>query len=309
MIKTSVILVNFNGLEFLPNCLDALHQNISKDCEVIVVDNCSTDESVSYMQRHHQWIRLIISPTNLGFTGGNNLGALHALGEYLFLVNVDTVFKSGFSQLISIADAQSDFGVLGCRLFYGNGSQQRTIGLKNTPTSLAMSWFPVPFVSQYFAQTAPKASSLYSQDLIDVAWVSGAALLTKKDIWDAIGGLDSDMFMYMEDMDYCNRVEAAGYKVLYTSRCLMLHFEGGGREWIGERAVCNSVRSSLIYISKRHNKFTHLYFRAFYSLILFVRSSAHFLLWLFRIDKLGLEKASAFISGVRILLLPLQLHK
>ena len=302
MIKVSVILVNFNGLEFLPNCLDSLQKSLAKDCEVIVVDNASTDGSVSYLRREHQWIRLITSPVNLGFTGGNNLGASHALGEYVFLVNVDTVFESGFSQLMSTADDQSDFGVLGCRLFYGDGRQQETIGLENTPTGLAMSWFPLPFVSRYFPRTLSKVSSLYSQDLTDVAWVSGAALLTKKDIWDAVGGLDSDMFMYMEDVDYCDRVRAAGYKVSYTSLCSMVHFEGSGREWIGERAVCNTMRSSLIYLSKRHNKIMLLYFRALLSLILFARSSAHFSFWLFRRDKLELEKASGYLSGIRILL-------
>ncbi len=293
----SVVIVNYNGLDFLDDCLSSLRAHLSGAFEVIVVDNGSEDGSVEWMKKHHSWVRLIRSVRNLGFTGGNNLGAQLARGEYLLLLNTDTVVQTSLEPMLDLMRGNPAIGALGCTLHYGDGRLQESIGYAHTLSRLICSWLPLKRVFpriKTFRRTAYPASSQYSQPLASVDWVSGACLLTPLALWRRLGGFDESYFMYVEDVDYCRRVTDAGYTVAYSSCARVTHLEGAGRTWVGRRAVLNSAHSYLIFARKYFKLWERIVLRMLLPVVFASRAAVCLLgsgLWR---DRNGHEKARAF---------------
>lgn len=293
----SILIVNFNGKDFLGPCLDSISIHVTVPHEIIVVDNASRDGSVDYLKQNYPTVRIIESPVNSGFTGGNNLAAKEARGRYLLLLNNDTVICSSVDPLIDLLESKAEVGVLGCRLIYGDGRQQESVGYMPSVLSLVLSWTPLTRFfprSAKFRRTVRADSALYGQKYSEVEWVSGAFLLTRAELWHQLGGLDEHYFMYMEDTDYCRRVRDFGNKVLYSAACKVFHFEGAGRSWIGERAVLNSTDSYLVYVRKFHGMVAVVILRMLLSQVFIARSLAYFITSVFGMDSNGYEKASAY---------------
>lgn len=293
----SIIIVNFNGKAFLGPCFDSIRKNVILSHEIIVVDNASHDGSVEYLKHNYPAVRVIPSSVNLGFTGGNNLAAKEAKGRYLLLLNNDTVICSSVESLVNLMESKKNVGVLGCRLFYGDGRQQESIGYIPNVLSLVFSWTPLARLfprSNKFRRTVSADSELYGQLHSEVEWVSGAFLLTRAELWKQLNGLDERYFMYMEDTDYCRRVRDAGHKVLYSASCEVIHFEGAGRSWIGERAILNTTNSYLVYFRKFHGATAVSILRILLSQVFIARSSAHYICHVFGSDCNAFKKAVAY---------------
>ena len=113
----SVIIVNWNGLSHLPDCLGSLSEQTFRDFEVILVDNGSVDESVSFVEEHYPWVKLVPLNENTGFSGGNNHGLQHAVGDYIVTLNNDTRVEPDWLEvLVKTADTHPDAGMVGCRI-------------------------------------------------------------------------------------------------------------------------------------------------------------------------------------------------
>ncbi len=296
-VMLSILIVNFNGKDFLGSCLDSIRKHVTVPYEIIVVDNASHDGSVDYLEKNYPAVRVVANTVNLGFTGGNNLAAKEAKGRYLLLLNNDTIICSPVDPLIDLMESKAEVGVLGCRLIYGDGRQQESVGYMPSVLSLVLSWTPLARLfprSAKFRRTVSADSALYGQTCSEVEWVSGAFLLTRAGLWRQLDGLDEHYFMYMEDTDYCRRVRDAGNKVLYSAACQVIHFEGAGRSWIGERAVLNSTDSYLVYVRKFHGLIAVVVLRMLLSQVFIARSLAHFITSVFGMDSNGYEKASAY---------------
>lgn len=296
-VTLSILIVNYNGKNFLAPCFESIYQFVTVPFEIIVVDNASSDDSVSFIKRNHPTVKLLESPVNRGFSGGNNLAAKSARGRYLLLLNNDTVICSSLTPLIKILDSENSVGALGCRLFYGDGRQQESIGYIPSVSSLVLSWTPLARLfphSARFRRLVTSDSKLYEQPFSEVEWVSGACLLTPLILWQRLGGLDERYFMYMEDTDYCRRVQDAGYKTAYSASCEVTHFEGGGRSWVGERAVLNTINSYLVYVKKHYGTMSVIIFRILLAQVLAARSLAYFITATLSESLNGYEKSSAF---------------
>ncbi len=247
----SVVIVNYNGLAFLPGCLDSLHRAFSRFThEVIVVDNASSDGSQAWLIERRD-IRYIALSENTGFTGGNNVGVAAAEGRVVLLLNNDTLLQTPLDDMIAKALAPG-VGVVGCRLLYGDGRQQFSVGLDHQPLRIVLSWLGLekrhrlPDVFRRL-ETDP---TFYLVDHASVPWVSGAVLATPRALWQKLSGLDEEFFMYCEDVDYCKRARDAGFSVAYDSSVLVTHFEGAGKAWIGSAALLRTVRAYFIYLEK-----------------------------------------------------------
>jgi GT2 family glycosyltransferase len=140
----------------------------------------------------------------------------------------------------------------------------------------------------------PPGSPSYDRSCVDVDWVSGACLLTPRQVWEQLGGLDDRYFMYAEDADYCRRVRAAGLRVVFSNGCRVTHFEGAGRPWIGERAVLNTTRSYVIYTRKFSGRSGELALRMLMAPAFLLRSGTYLLMATLGRDMHGREKAHAF---------------
>ena len=249
--SVSVIVVNYNGLRFLEACLDGLQRAFERhDAEIIVVDNASTDGSLAWLRARAD-ITLVALTINTGFTGGNNAGARLARGDVLLLINNDTLVPGPLDALV---DAALDpvVGAAGCQLRYGDGRLQHSIGLAHTLPRLVLSWLGLEKHARAPAllRKYETAAEVYATAQGDVAWVSGACLATRRAVWERLGGLDDDLFMYCEDVDYGRRVHALGLRVVYSPAPVVTHFEGGGGPWIGSAALRRTARSYFIYTRK-----------------------------------------------------------
>ena len=301
----SILIVNFNGRHFLDECLMSIQEHAGVPHEIILVDNASSDGSAEYVRQVHPEVRLIVSQANLGFTGGNNLGARAAKGRYLLLLNNDTVIRSPIAPLIEKMEADAGIGVMGCRLLYGDGRLQESIGYTPNVLSLVLSWTPLASLfpgTKIFRRTVFRTSKLYEQKYVGVDWVSGACLLTRVALWEQLGGLDERYFMYMEEVDYCLRVRKTGYFVGYSSACQVTHFEGAGRPWVGERAVLNTADSYMVYIAKFHGRAAVLVLRALLAPVFALRALAYWAVYMMRLDSYGTEKSRAyFLAALKLI--------
>ena len=213
--KASVIVLSWNGKEYLPACLDAVLSQDYSDFEVIVVDNGSTDGSSELVRERYPEVRLLENDRNLGFAGGNNVGLRAANGDVLVLLNQDTQAEAGWLAALVSAIEAPDVGIVGSKALYPNGTIQHAGG----------------FVCGPRAETGhlgrgDEDDRRDSSEYRDVDFVTGAALAISRPVLSRIGLLDEGFYpAYYEDVDWCYRARAAGYRVLYTPEARLIHLE------------------------------------------------------------------------------------
>ncbi|WP_138432505.1 glycosyltransferase family 2 protein [Winogradskyella algicola] len=220
--KLSIIIVNYNGEKYLADCLDS----IEKQCcdflyEIIIWDNASKDNSIEFLQANYSdKVKLFASNDNLGFAGGNNAAAKHAKGDYLLLLNNDTILLNPLKSILDLMDRDSKIGVLGIKMLNGNRDYTISTGLLPEPYHLFyFKWFSI--INNEFA-----SGNFLSHNPIEVGWLSGSFLVTPKNLWDDIGGLDESFFMYVEDVDYNMEAAKRGYKRVFVPSLEYIHFVG-----------------------------------------------------------------------------------
>lgn len=298
----SILIVNYNGLRFLRPCLESVEKYVNCEHEVIVVDNASVDGSVDFLREHFPRVRLIASNTNTGFTGGNNIAAAAALGDYLLLLNNDTVVLSPIQSAID-AMAAPGIGIVGVHLQYANGTNQASAGYAHTPARLLLSWLGVSGISglpTVFRRVETR-ESFYRTDQRGLDWVSGAFLLTRRRLWNDLGGLDERYFMYVEDVDYCRRVNQAGYSISYVAAVDVLHYEGAGRLWIGEAALLRTMTSYSLYLKKYYKPLVARVTSTLLGGVMAVRAMAYLLSSFSSNSPVLLEKKVAYRKAARLL--------
>lgn len=302
MSMLSIIIVNYNGRHFLDDCLASIAACVTCPHEVIVVDNASSDGSVEHLRTHHPGVRLIESPTNTGFTGGNNLGVRQARGDLILLLNNDTVVQTDFAPALA-GFANPKTGVVGARLFYGDGRQQASVGYEHTPLRLVLSWLGlkrVGWLPNWFRRTE-ESVIFYDASHEGLAWVSGACLFTRKALWDRLGGLDERYFMYLEDVDYCRQVREAGYQVCYTPAVRVTHYEGAGRAWLGARALSNSMSSYVLFTRKHYGRVWAVAMRWALSGVMYARGLAYGVQRFWAPSEVLEEKLCGYLKAARLL--------
>lgn len=219
--ELSVVILNYKVPYHLLLCLQSVEKALKNiDAEIIVIDNASQDESCQLVQEHFPNVVLIQNKKNQGFSRGNNHGIKTAKGEYLCLLNPDTVVaENTFEKLLEFAEKHSDFGAIGPKLIDGTGNFLRE-SKRNIPT---------PKVA--FQKFLDNGKNYYANQLDEnengkVPVLTGACLLMKTSRYREIGGLDEDYFMYGEDIDLCYSFEKSGYENFYMGSKAVLHFKG-----------------------------------------------------------------------------------
>lgn len=217
----SIIVLNWNGKRFLENCIRSLLTQDYSSYEVLFVDNGSTDDSVEFVRKqfgNDPKLRIIALGYNFGFSKGNNLGMKQALGKYYIILNNDTEVEPNFvSELVNIADSDTQIGSVSCKILHYDGNVWFGQYFTNKG-------FIVPFFMQAFSKNYLNA--LYSHPSVNLA-NSGCAVLYRKDVIDNIGGFDEDFWSDWEDYDLGYRTNISGYQSVYTPTYLVLHLGGG----------------------------------------------------------------------------------
>jgi N-acetylglucosaminyl-diphospho-decaprenol L-rhamnosyltransferase len=247
----SIILVNYNGGEFLPDCLSSIEKFADGDCEVIIVDNRSTDNSVDLIREKFSAFELICHETNAGFGKANNLAVARARSEYLLFLNTDTILTEHTPRiLLEYLQQHPDVGAIGSRITFEDGSYQLSFGklpslivelLDKIRYALARKWHHL-FSGIYNRQYSTAR---------EVGWVTGACLMMRRDVFEKIGGFDESFFMYFEDKDICKRVREAGFKVVYYPNTSLIHLLGGSSQGV-KKSVNTYYRESQLYYYQKH---------------------------------------------------------
>jgi N-acetylglucosaminyl-diphospho-decaprenol L-rhamnosyltransferase len=256
MAVTSIILVNYNGSRFLDGCLKSIELLIdSSNCEVIIVDNFSIDDSITVIKDTLPSAKLICSSNNLGFGKANNLAVKHSQGEYLLFLNTDTLLTENTPKILSDYLIQhQDVGIIGPRINFEDGSYQLSCGKLPSLT--------VEFIDKIRYGIDKKwhhtCSNFYSKQysaVKEVGWLTGACLMIRRDVFTQLGGFDESFFMYFEDKDICNRADEAGWKVLYYPKTSLIHLLGGSSQNISKSINTYYRDSQLYYYQKHFGKF------------------------------------------------------
>ncbi len=299
----SVIIVNYNGRSFLETCLQALLQKLPFLHEIIIVDNNSSDGSREYLLESWPDVILICSPDNLGFARGNNLGARHARGRILLLLNNDTKVLEPLQPLLDYLERHPDTDIVGGRLRNPDGSIQTSVGYDHSPFRLLLTWM-LPHTSTWFIgwQIYERRPQFYQCDHPEVDWVSGAFLCIRRSTWLDISGFDQEIFMYVEDVDLCSRVRKLGKKVAFLADADTCHFEGSGKKGMTGNALMSTIDSYRLVLAKQYGNLTRNLTCAGLALIFLVRSWLYLITGVIHRDPVKTDKAGFYLRGAGRLL-------
>ncbi len=252
----SIIIVSWNVKTLLRACLQSLTAacqtapNLTS--EIIVVDSASSDGSPDMVRAEFPQVTLIASDQNLGYAGGNNTGAKNAAGQYLFILNPDTVLQpDALAKLINFMEDHPKTGAVGPKLLWPDGSVQSsrrrfpTVGSLFWESTLLGQWFPNNrYIQRYhMVDTSPDT-------LQQVDWVVGAAIFIRRAAWEQVGPIDQDFFMYFEETDWCYRCAKAGWDIYYLPTAEITHYEGKSSEQVVAARTIRFQRSKLRYTQK-----------------------------------------------------------
>lgn len=257
MIKLTVVIVNYNVKHFLQQCLHSVVRATTNiKSEIFVVDNNSTDNSVKMLQENFPQVTIIANKENLGFAKANNQAFRLAQGEYVLLLNPDTLVEEDtFEKIIRFMDNTADAGALGVKMINGKGEF-----LPESKRGL-----PIPSVAFYkifgLAKFFPKSKKFGSYHLTylsndkihSVEVLSGAFMFVRRTVLEEVGYLDEDYFMYGEDIDLSYKIIQKGYKNYYFPHTKIIHYKGESTKKSSINYVFVFYRAMQIF-AKKHFK-------------------------------------------------------
>jgi GT2 family glycosyltransferase/lipopolysaccharide/colanic/teichoic acid biosynthesis glycosyltransferase len=250
----SVVIVNYNVKAFLEQCLIAIERaRGALNIEIFIVDNASVDGSQAMVKKRFPYVRLIENNQNVGFSTANNQAIQKAQGEYILILNPDTLIQEDtLFVLKKHLDDNPKLGAVGCKLLNPDGSYQI-----NSRRS-----FPTPWVAFSrivgLSKLCPKSRLFGQYNLtyldpdteIQVDVLSGSLMMLRKKALDEVGLFDEDYFMYGEDIDLSYRIKKAGWQILYTPATKAIHYKGESTKKSEFSAITRFYSTMLIFIRK-----------------------------------------------------------
>jgi GT2 family glycosyltransferase len=228
--QLSVIILNYNVRYFLELCVLSVENALKNiDSEIIVVDNNSQDDSCEMMRSRFPNVKLIQNSENAGFPKGNNIGVTKAKGEYICILNPDTVVaEDTFEKVLAFAKKQNNLGIVGVKLIDGTGNF-----LPESKRGTPKPWVAFTKISglHKLFPKSPLFNKYYAQHLTEnqtgeVEILVGAFMVLKKELYEEVGGFDEDCFMYSDDIDLSYMVLQKGKTNYYFHETTVIHYKG-----------------------------------------------------------------------------------
>jgi GT2 family glycosyltransferase len=256
MIRISVIIVSYNTRDLLLDCLSSVYASEGDlDLEVFVVDNASSDGSVDVVGEYFPECTVIAGTENVGFSKANNKALRIATGDYILLLNPDTIMDANvLAAMTAYMEQNPDVGMCSCKLVLGDGSLDlacrrsfpsfwdgfcRAVGLS--------ALFPrIPLFTRY------NLTHLNENETYPVDAVNGAFMFTRREAVEEVGFLDEDYFMYAEDLDWCFRFGKAGWKVMYHPVATTVHFKGQSSKARSSAMIREMFKSTKLFYRKHY---------------------------------------------------------
>ena len=251
--KLSVVIVSYNVRSHLEQCLQSVQRALEgTEGEVFVVDNHSDDDSVETVRQHYPWVRLIENQENLGFAKANNQAIRQAQGDYILLLNPDTVVaEDTFHGVLAFMDEHPKAGGAGVMMCYEDGSRAPE-SRRALPTPWVAALKMMGFTKRYYLSDLP-----WDQPCrIEV--VSGAFCLLRHEAIKTVGLLDEDFFMYGEDIDLSYRLLKGGWENWYLPYSI-IHYKGRSTRKSDYRYVHVFYQAMLIFFQKHYSHLSIIY--------------------------------------------------
>lgn len=241
----SIIIVSFNTADLLKVCLESIYEKLKDfEFETVVVDNNSKDLSVEMIQDDFKKVNLIENKENVGFAQAVNRGAKKAKGGFLLFLNSDTKLRDdSLKEMVDFLKSHEKVAVVGGKLENTQGVTSSSYGKFLSLSQL----FKMLFLSERLLPTNKNSHTIKKVD-----WVSGGYMLIRKNVFDALNGFDERFFMYLEDMEFCLRVNKLGLEAYYYPNSAVLHLGQGSSN--REFAILNIYKGVLYFYKKHKNK-------------------------------------------------------
>lgn len=265
MADVSIIIVSWNVADLLAACLRSLQVvDNTYAQEIIVVDSASTDETVARVRQEFPEITLLPQTENLGFSRCNNIGLAKATGRHLLLLNPDTeVIGHAVDQMVAYLDAHPEVGIVGPHTLNTDHTTQSTrrrfptVPLAFFESTWLQPYTPKAWLDRYYMTDQPDTG------VFEVDWVQGSALMTRREVYQQIDGLDEQYVMFFEELDWCKRAKDAGWRVAYLGTAQIVHHGGKSTDQVVANKHIYFQRSKLHYFAKHHGSLIALVLRMF----------------------------------------------
>jgi O-antigen biosynthesis protein len=257
----SVIIVNFNVKDFLEQALYTIDKSLAYAAarcpgfasEIFVVDNASDDGSIDMVRKKFPHVVCIENKNNLGFARANNLALEKSSGRFILLINPDTIVQEDtIDSMMRSMETNPSIGMAGCKILNPDGTLQ--LACRRS--------FPRPWValtkitglsalfphSRLFGQY--NLTYLDPESSYEVDAISGSFMMLKREIYERVGGLDETFFMYGEDLDWCYRIQQAGWKIYYIPDTKIIHYKGESTRRSDIDAIRTFYQAMTVFVDK-----------------------------------------------------------
>ena len=254
--QLSIIILNYNVRYFLEQCVLSVQCALEQiDGEIIVVDNNSQDDSCAMMKQRFPNVKLIENKANFGFPKGNNIGVAHAKGEYICILNPDTVVSEDtFMKVLAFAKKQSDLGILGVKLIDGTGNflpeSKRGIPTPWVAFTKITGLYKIFHKSIIFGKYYAQHLSENETGKVDI--LVGAFMVMKWDLYNEIGGFDENCFMYSDDIDLSYMALKKGKSNYYFHETSVIHYKG--ESTVKDGTYMKRFQEAMNFFYKKHFK-------------------------------------------------------
>lgn len=265
--KLAIVILNWNGRKYLEQFLPSVLATSYSNCEVVVVDNGSTDDSVQFLQKNYASVRLVGFPLNYGFAKGYNEALKQVQADYYVLLNTDVEVSTHWLQPM-VELLETDKTIAACQpkiLSYGNKKLFDYAGA-------AGGWidkFGYPFARGRIFDVCEEDHGQYN-DPSWIFWASGAAMVIRSNIFREVKGFDEYFFAHQEEIDLCWRIQLAGYKLMSCPQSVVYHIGGGTLPRGNTKKTYLNFRNNQILLAKNlpwSQKWWKIPFRIFLDLV------------------------------------------
>ncbi len=247
----SIVIVSYNIKEYIISCIESIykHSKSNYNFEIVIVDNNSKDGTINSLINDFPKISLIKNKYNAGFSVAANQGVKICQGEYILILNPDTLFvEDTLGKLINVAKNQKKLGAIGPALINHNGVFQQSVWRNPSIINTLLSIFHLDLLNYKKNYKDKKFINISS-----VETISGAALFLKREIFNKLNGFNEKLF-WMEDIDFCFRINHMGYKTYYLPSAKIIHYSGKSAEKNYKVAISNQLLSKVKFFRIHHSK-------------------------------------------------------
>lgn len=247
--KVAVVILNWNGKAFLAQFLPSVVDCNELNAEIIVADNCSTDDSIEFLQQHYPQIRVLKNASNGGFAKGYNDALQQVTADYYVLLNSDVeVTKNWISGVINLME--KDPLIAACQPKIRSFSERSKFEYAGAAGGF-IDKYGYAFCRGRILDTLEEDNGQYD-DVREVFWATGACLFVRSSCFHLVGGFDADFFAHQEEIDLCWRLKNRGYKIVYSPHSTVFHVGGGTLNKTSPRKTYLNFRNNLQFLVKNH---------------------------------------------------------